>query len=68
MQEGITWNELLDLADLDKPDLKGMSSADKVYAVWDEIKGVGAKGTKVSMEEALGKTDDTLTRIERGAL
>jgi len=68
MQEGITWNELLDEADLDKRDLKGMSSADKVYAVWDEIKGFTGKGSKVSMEEALGKTDATLTRIERSAL
>lgn len=68
MQEGITWNELLDEADLDKRDLKGMSSADKVYAVWDEIKGFTGKGPRVSMEEALAKTDPTLTRIERGAL
>ncbi len=68
MQEGITWNELLDLADLDKPDLKGMSAADKVYAVWDELKGYRGKAAKVSMDEALTKTDNTLTRIERGAL
>lgn len=68
MQEGIAWNELLDEADLDKSDLKGKSSADKVYAVWDEIKGFSGKGTRVSMDEALSKTDSTLTRIERGAL
>jgi hypothetical protein len=68
MQEGITWNELLDEAGLDKGDLKKMSGADKVYAVWEELKGFKPKGGVVSMEEALGKTDATLTRIERGAL
>lgn len=68
MQEGITWNELLDEADLDKRELKGLSSADKVYAVWDEIKGFSPKGNKVTMDEALTKTDPTLTRVERGAL
>lgn len=68
MQEGITWNELLDEAGLEKSDLKKMSSADKVYAVWDEIKGYKAKGSSVSMDEALTKTDPTLTRVERGAL
>jgi hypothetical protein len=68
MQEGITWNELLDQAELDKRDLKGMSSADKVYAVWQELKGSSGRGSKVSMDEALGKVDATLTRIERGAL
>ena len=68
MQEGITWNEILDEADLDKRDLKKMSSADKVYAVWDEIKGFTGKGSKVSLAEALTRTDPTLTRVERGAL
>jgi len=68
MQEGITWNELLDEADLDKRDLKKMSSADKVYAVWDEIKGFKSKASLVSMDEALTKTDPNLTRVERGAL
>lgn len=68
MQEGLTWNELLDEAGLDKSDLKKMSGADKVYAVWEELKGFKAKGGVVSMEEALTKTDASLTRIERGAL
>ncbi len=68
MVEGITWNELLDEAGLDKSDLKKKSGADKVYAVWEELKGFKAKGNVVSMEEALSKTDATLTRVERGAL
>ena len=68
MVEGITWNELLDEAGLEKSELKKMSGADKVYAVWDELKGFKAKGAVVTMDEALGKTDATLTRIERGAL
>ena len=68
MVEGITWNELLDEAGLDKSDVKKMKGADKVYAVWDDLKGFKPKGVVVSMEEALGKTDASLTRIERGAL
>lgn len=68
MQEGITWNELLDEAGLDKSDLKKMSGADKVYTVWEDLKGFKPKGSAVPMAEALGKTDSTLTRIERGAL
>ena len=68
MQEGITWNELLDEAGLDKRELKKLSSADKVFAVWEELEGFKPKGGKVSLDEALTKTDDSLTRIERGAL
>ena len=68
MQEGITWNELLDEAGLDKRELKKLSSADKVYAVWEELKGFKRKGRQVDMDEALSRTDDSLTRIERGAL
>lgn len=68
MQEGITWNELLDEAGLEKRELKKMSSADKVYAVWEKLTSYAPKGNKVSMDEALTRTDDTLTRIERGAL
>ncbi len=68
MQEGLTWNEILDESGLEKSDLKKKSGADKVYAVWEELKGFKAKGSVVSMEEALSKTDATLTRVERGAL
>ncbi len=68
MQEGITWNELLDEAGLDKSDLKKMSGAEKVYTVWDDLKGFKPKGAVVTMDEAQAKTDDTLTRVERGAL
>ena len=68
MQEGVAWNELLDEAGLDKSDLKKKSGADKVYTVWEDLKGFKAKGSVVSLEEAMSKTDDSLTRVERGAL
>lgn len=68
MQEGISWNELLDEAGLDKSDLKKMSSGDKVYAVFEGVKDYKAKGELVTMEEALAKTDPELKRPERGAL
>jgi hypothetical protein len=68
MVEGITWNELLDEAGLDKSDVKKLSSADKVYSVWENLKGFKEKGPVVTMDEALAKTDSTKTRVERGAL
>jgi hypothetical protein len=68
MVEGITWNELLDESGLDKGDLKKLSSADKVYSVWENLKGFKPKGSVVTMEAALSKTDATRTRVERGAL
>lgn len=68
MQEGITWNELLDEAGLDKRDLKSMSSAEKVSAVVDGVKDFKPKGALVTMEEALAKTNPALKRPERGAL
>jgi hypothetical protein len=68
MQEGITWNELLDEAGLDKRDLKSMSSGDKVYAVYEGVKDYKPKGELVTLEEALAKTDPELKRPERGAL
>lgn len=67
MQEGITWNELLDEAGLDKSDLKKMASADKVYSVWEELKSFKPKGPSVTLQEALSKTAD-IKRVERGAL
>ena len=67
MQEGITWNELLDEAGLEKNDLKKKSSGDKVYTVWQELKGFAPKGEKVSLDVAMSRTAD-IKRIERGAL
>jgi hypothetical protein len=68
MVEGITWNELLDEAGLDKGDLKKLTSADKVHSVWENLKGFKPKGSAVTLEAALAKTDATRTRVERGAL
>lgn len=68
MREGITWNELLDEAGLDKRDLKSMSSGEKVFAAAEGVKDYKPKGALVTMEEALGKTDPALKRPERGAL
>jgi len=68
MQEGITWNELNDEAGLEKSALKKLSSGDKVYTVWEELKGFKAKGDKVTMDAAMANVDTSLKRIERGAI
>lgn len=67
MREGVVWNELMDLGNLDKSDLKKMSSGQKVATVYDSVKGYQPKGEKLSLEQALERTAD-ITRVERGAL
>lgn len=68
MQEGITWNELNDEAGIEKSEMKKLSSGDKVYTVWKELRGYKAKGDKVTLEQAMSHTDAGLKRVERGAI
>lgn len=37
MDDGLVWTELMDMATLEKGDMKGLSSADKVLAVFREL-------------------------------
>ena len=67
MREGVAWNELMDLGGLDKQDLKKMSSGQKVVTVFESLSGFAPKGDKVSLDEALSRTED-IKRVERGAL
>jgi hypothetical protein len=68
MREGVAWNELMDIGNLDKNDIKKLSSGQKVLVVYEAVKGnFKPKGEKVSLEVALSRTAD-IRRVERGAL
>jgi len=65
MQEGLIWNELIDLAALDKGDFKGQSASEKIVTVYKALGDYKPKGDKVSFEEALTRTVE-LKRAGRG--
>jgi hypothetical protein len=65
MQEGLIWNELIDIAALDKGDFKGQSPTQKIITVYKALSGYKPKGDKVSFEEALSRTVE-LKRAGRG--
>jgi len=65
MQEGLIWNELIDIAALDKGDFKGQSATEKIVTVHKALLDYKAKGDKVSFDEALTRTVE-LKRAGRG--
>jgi hypothetical protein len=65
MQEGLIWNELIDIAALDKSDFKGQSATQKIVTVHKALSDYKPKGDKVSFEEALSRTVE-LKRAGRG--
>ena len=65
MQEGLIWNELIDLAALDKGDFKGQSASEKIITVYKALSDYKPKGDKVAFEEALKRTVE-LKRAGRG--
>jgi hypothetical protein len=65
LQEGLIWNELIDLAALDKGDFKGQSPTAKIVTVYRALSDYKPKGDKVSFEEALTRTVE-LARAGRG--
>lgn len=65
--EGLAWNELIDLAALEKGDFKGLSSADKVVTVFNAFKGHKFKYPEKTVEEAL-KTTNNAKREVHGAV
>ena len=50
---GMIWNELLDLCYLEKSDLKGQSTEDKVVTAYKALKDFKPKFKTVSLDEAL---------------
>jgi hypothetical protein len=65
MQEGLIWNELIDIAALDKGDFKGQSPTENILTVYKALGDYKSKGDKVSFEEALKRTVE-LKRAGRG--
>lgn len=56
LDDGMVWNELLEVLHLEKDDLKGQSAADKVTTVLGAFAGYKPKGDVVSFAEALTRT------------
>lgn len=65
--QGMAWNELIDLAALDKGDFKGQGAAEKVLTVFNAFKGHKYKYPETSVEEAL-KTTNNAKREVHGAV
>jgi hypothetical protein len=65
MQEGLIWNELIDIAALDKSDFKGQSPSEKIITVYKALSDYKPKGDKVNFDEALTRTVE-LKRAGRG--
>lgn len=66
LQEGLIWNELIDLAALEKGDFKGQSPLEKIITVSNALKDYKPKGDAVSFDEAVTRIDAALTRAGRG--
>ena len=54
LEDGMIWNELLELLCIEKGDLKGQSAEEKVVTVAGELKAFKSKGEAVDYEAALG--------------
>lgn len=65
MQEGLIWNELIDLAALEKGDFKGQTPLEKIVTVYKALLDYKPKGDKVSFDEALTRVVE-LKRAGRG--
>jgi len=58
--QGVPWNEILDELALEKSDFKGMSAADKIVKVFEEMQGYKPKYPNSSLEEVLASATDTV--------
>lgn len=55
-QEGMIWNETLELLYIEKAGLKGQSGEDKVVTMYEAAKGYKSKVEPISLETALTQT------------
>jgi hypothetical protein len=65
MQDGMAWNELADLAALEKDDFKGQSASEKVYTVFQALGDFKPKYPVMTFAEALATRNDA-KRESRG--
>ena len=56
LDDGMIWNEALELLCIEKSDLKGQSAEEKVVMLFDELCQFKSKGTAVNYDEALTQT------------
>ena len=60
LQQGVTWNEMIDELALEKSDFKGQSSSDKIVTIYEEMKSYKPSYPKVSLDEALAAATDAV--------
>lgn len=58
--QGVPWNEVIDELALEKSDFKGMSAADKLVKVFEELQDYKPKYPTQSLEEVLASATDTV--------
>ena len=63
LTEGLCWNELIDLAALDKGDFKGKGPTDKIVTVFNPLKGNKYKYPEKTIEEALTTTNNAKREV-----
>lgn len=67
LDDGMIWNELLELLCIEKSDLKGQSAEEKVVTLYKELGNFKQNYPNVKFEEALGLTVQA-TKAARGAV
>jgi hypothetical protein len=68
LDESSVWNELLDKADLEKSDLKKLSSENKIETLFDELKISDLSMTEKSYEEAKTLKNTSVKKQMMGAV
>lgn len=63
LDESSVWNELLDLGDLDKGELKKMSSEEKIEAIYDELLTTDCKEELRTFEEMLALKGESSKKL-----
>ncbi len=58
--QGVPWNEVLDELALEKSDFKGMSAADKIVKVYEEMQAYKPKYPTLSLEEVLASATNAV--------
>lgn len=62
-KEGVVWNELLELFYLDKLDLKGLSSEDKVAALYEAAQSFKPEYPLMSLDEVLASRTESRREV-----
>ena len=63
LAESSVWNELLDLSNLEKGELKKMDNAEKIEALYEALLSVDCTATTMSFEEVLSHKGESSKKI-----